>query len=483
VSRRHTSWTVLVSIPQNDSWKHLLDGVSRRYGLSSWRLPTLSFALLTAYLGTFYLIRGMRGVLLSTALLAGTAVAAVCFAHPFPTLLAALFLNLSSLDRFLPGPVSNGLLALVMARIFFDSLGGRRLDLGTAGFRISMAVLFAICLTSLLFARRLDYAMVEIKLMAIGLAYLVGISSLADRPARILRLLQAALLGYLIAIALVARVLIATGGLAMLGTRYVPRIATSGWDPNVAAMISVCLLPFAVFLIARARAWGRVVWLVVAVVLGLSVVMSASRMGMGMLGIALLLLTFHYRKLALLVVAGGITVAALLPPEYWTRFISLGQLGGIVVDRSLQLREHALESAWALFREHPFTGIGLGNVHAETGRYMSIPKVAHNTYVGLLAMLGVFGFLAYASWFGSGVLMALRSLRLSRIDSQPVAHRLTWMILISFAGVLLAFTALDLAFHLMVWLLLALSNVMRQCAERGVTWNADPAPPTSASAE
>jgi hypothetical protein len=475
---------VLVSIPQSDSWKHLLDEVSRRYGQSSWRLPVLGFSLLAAYLGTFYLVRGMRGVLLSLVLLGGIAVAGLCFANPYPTLLVALFLNLSSLDRFLPGPVSNGLLALVLARVFFEILGGRRLDLGTAAFRVSLALVFAVCLTSLLFARRLDYAMVEVQLMFVGLAYLVSISFFVDRPQRIVHVLMAALVGYLIAIALVARVLIATGGLAMLGTRYVPRIGTSGWDPNVAAMISVCLFPFAVFLIARSQRLGRLFWLIVALVLGLSVVMSASRMGMGLLGVVLFLLTFHYRKLALLAVAGGITVVALLPQEYWVRFVSLGQLGGIVVDRSLQLRQHALESAWQLFKEHPFTGIGLGNVHAETGRYMSVPKMAHNTYVGLLAMLGIFGFLLYFVWFGSGIRMALRSLRLSRIERRRTPQRLTWMILISFVGLLLAFTTLDLAFHLMVWLLMALSNVMRQCAERGASWDPDlPAGSTSVSAE
>ena len=120
------------------------------------------------------------------------------------------------------------------------------------------------------------------------------------------------------------------------------------------------------------------------------------------------LLTFHYRKLALLAVAAAITVAVLLPQEYWVRFVSLGQLGGIVVDRSLQLRQHALETAWELFKTHPFTGVGLGNVHAESGRYMSMPKVAHNTYVALLASIGVFGF---------------RKSRSEHCDCQPVQRR------------------------------------------------------------
>jgi len=469
-----------LSIPQTDPWKHRLDQVSRRYASSSWRLPVLSFGLLAVYFGSFYLLRGPRGVLVSVVLLASAAVASVCFTFPFPTLLVSLFLNMSSLDRFLPGPVSSGLLALVLARVLFELLGGRRIDLGTAAFRVSMAVLFGICLTSLLFARRMDYALVEIRLLGFGLMNLVCLVALVDRPRRLLQVLQATILGYVVAIALVARILVATGGLAMLGTRYVPRIATSGWDANVAAMMSVCLLPFVVFLISRSGGLLRVLWLTVSLVLGLSVVMSASRMGMGVLGISLFLMTFHYRRLALLAVAAGIAVATLLPQEYWVRFVSLGQLGGIVVDRSLQLREHALEAAWEIFKAHPFTGIGLGNVHAESGRYMSMPKMAHNTYVGLLATLGLFGFLAYAAWFGSGVRMAMRALRLSRIERQRTPQTLTWMILISYACMLLAFTTLDLAFHSMVWLLMALSIIMRHHAEHGIVWETRT---TSTSAE
>lgn len=463
-----------MSIPQTDGWKHTLDLFSRRYSTSPWRLPLIGMTLAAAYFGTFYAIRGGRGLLLSAGLLAGVAAFVVCFANPFPTLLVALFLGLSTLDSYLPGPVSNGLLAIVLCRVVFDLLGGKRIDLGTAAFRIALTVTILICISSLLFARRMDYAFVELQLLFIGLTYLVCISYLVDRPSRIMNLLQAALIGFVVSIAFVSRQLITTGGLAMLGTRYAPRLSAGGFDPNVASMMSVCLFPFAVFLVARSRGFSRGLWLTLTLVLGLAVVMSASRMGMGVFGLVVFLLTFHYRKLALLAVAAAISVAAFLPQEYWTRFISLGQLGGIVVDRSLQLRQHALETAWELFKTHPFTGIGLGNVHAESGRYMSVPKVAHNTYIGLLASLGLFGFLAYATWFGSGVGMALRSLRLARIEKRRAAKTMTWMILVSSMALLVAFMTLDLAFHFMVWLLLALANVMRQLTEKGTSWDEVP---------
>ena len=467
-------WTVQLSIPQTDGWKHTLDQLSRRYANSSWRLPVISLSLALVYFGTFYMVRGLRGLLLSAGLLGGIGVFVLCFANPLPTLFAALFLGLSTLDVYLPGPVSSGLLAIVLARVLFDLLGGHRLDLGTAVFRSSLAILITICISSLFFVRRMDYAFVELQLLFIGLTYLVCISYLIDRPARILMLLKTAIFGYVVSFAFISQEMIMAGGLAMLGTRYAPRLSAGGFDPNIASMMSVCLFPFAVFLVAESRRFMRVFWLAVTLILGLAVVMSASRMGMGILGIVLFLLTFHYRKLALLAVAAAISVAAFLPQEYWTRFVSLGQLGGIVVDRSLQLRQHALETAWDLFTSHPFTGIGIGNVHAESGRYMSVPKVAHNTYIGTLASLGIFGFLAYAAWFGSGVTMAMRSLRLARIEKRDTPKTLTWMLLVSFLALLIAFTTLDLAFHLMVWLLIALANVMRHTAEKGTPWNEVP---------
>jgi len=465
-----------VSISQTDAWKHALGQISRQLSGSVWRLPLLGFGLLTLYLGTFYLIRGMRGVMLAAAMMIGAAGFAVCFAHPFPTLLGVLFLSFSSLDWILPGPVTLGLLTIVLARVLFDLLGNRRLDLGTAGFRAALVILLAICLTSLLFARRLDYAYVEVELLIQGVIYLVCISHLVDRPSRVLLLIKAVILGFTVAILLASKELVVSGGLALLGTRYVPRIGTGGWDANVGAMISVCLIPFVAFIISRERRYTRLLWFIISILLSAAVVTSASRMGMGVLGVVVLLLTFQFRRLALLAVAAVIFLVAFLPQEYWVRFISLGQLGGIVVDRSLQLRQHALEAAWELFRAHPWTGIGLGNVSVETGRYMSFPKVAHNTYVGTLASLGIFGFLAYVWWFSSGVQMALRAWRLAKLEQRDDERTFTLMILLSMLALLMTFTALDLAFHLMVWLLLALANVMRQILENGVTWDAKPSP-------
>ena len=460
-----------MSIPQTDNWKHTLDLFSRRYSTSSWRLPVISLTLAAAYFGTFYAIRGLRGLLLSAGLLGGVGVFVVCFANPFPTFLVSLLIGHSTLDYYLPGPISNSLLALVLARVLFDLLGGKRVDLGTSAFRIALSVLTLICLSSLLFARRVADASAELELFFIGVTYLICISALVDRPSRISLFLQVLIVSFLISIAFVSKELIITGGLAMLGTRYAPRLSAGGFDPNVASMMSVCLFPFTVFLFTQSHRIKRLVWLVLTLALGLAVVMSASRMGMVVLGMVLFLLTFHYRKLALLAVVAAVLVAAFLPQEYWVRFVSLGQLGGIVVDRSLQLRQHALETAWELFKSHPFTGVGLGCVAAESGRYMSMPKVAHNTYVALLAGLGIFGFLAYFAWFASGVRMAFRALRLTRLEKQGAATSLTWMILVSYAALLVAFLTLDLAFHPMVWFLLALANVMRRHAEAGTPWD------------
>ena len=462
-----------MSAPDTAAWKHWLQQLSRNYSESAWRFPVLGFALLTAYLGPFFLLRGMRGVLLSAGLAFLAIAFSVCFANPFPTLLAALFLSFSSLDWNIPGPVSYGLLSIVLARVLFELLGNKRIDLGSGIFRASLAVLLAVSLTSLLFARRLDYAFVEGEMILQGLAYLICISYLADRPSRVLLLMQAVILGAALAIVLASKELVASGGLALLGTRYAPRVGATGWNANVGAMISICLLPFVAFLVSRARKTMQVFWLLISALLVGSVVLSASRMGVGVLAVVILLLTLRYRKLAILVIIACITLAVFLPPAYWTRFISIGQLGGIVIDESLRLRQHALEATLDLFRSHPWTGIGLGNVYAEMGRYMSSPKVAHNTYAGMLASLGIFGFLAYIFWFGSGIQMALRAWRLSGIGQRDAAKTLTWMILISMLALLMTFTALDLGFHQMVWLLLAFANAMRVIAEKGSTWNGE----------
>jgi O-antigen ligase len=248
------------------------------------------------------------------------------------------------------------------------------------------------------------------------------------------------------------------------------RVSAGGWDANVAAVFGNCMIPIAAFLAFDRRGWRRAGLFVVLLVLVASVILSGSRAGLAVLGAVLVLLLLRgrrYRPLA--VVCAGIVIAVVtfMPERYWMRFLSVAQLGDIVVDRSLQLRQEALETGLVLFRENWLTGVGLGNFLVESTRFMSTPVMAHNAFVEVAVNLGAFGLLAYVIWLASGVGMVARATRLYRIahdDSHAEMARVIGLGVLFFCvGAL----TLSIPFYPILWLLLALANGCRVASERG----------------
>jgi len=160
-----------------------------------------------------------------------------------------------------------------------------------------------------------------------------------------------------------------------------------------------------------------------------------------------------------------VSVLSSLPQKYWVRFTDLGQLGGILIDRSLRLRQHALEAGWEIFREHPWLGVGLGNFSSETPRYMSVPLWAHNTYLDVAATLGIFGFLAFVAWQASGLAMVRRAHRLWRIAARLGDQSMAFSVGYSLVLLYIAALTLDLAFHPYLWIFMGMANASRLVAE------------------
>ena len=440
-----------------------------RYARSGWRLPVLVVLALGLPLGTLYLLRGMQGLILGTGGLAAAVIFLVGFARPFATLVLSIYVFGSGIDAMIPGPAGFALLLVVTARALFDLLGGQSISWGTPVFKVSLAILLAIALTSLMMARSLALAWGRMEHILWGMLFFVGITAFATRTSRIRTLLLILSLAFATSILIrLMQFLRSAGAIFLLYPTGENRFGVG--DPNFTAVLGSALLVTLTPVLAKCSAWQKLALVPVVLLHLVAVVLSASRMGMVLLALVTLLLLVQAPR-ARGYVLGGLLVVGIvlfnLPRKYWLRFTDLQQVGGIVVERSLQLRMHALEAGWDIFRRHPLLGIGLGNFPAESPRYMSVPLWAHNTYLDVAVTLGIFGLVAFLVWLVSGVEMVSRAARLWRIAGRGADRAMAVSIGLSFGLICVAALTLDLAFHPIMWTLLGLANATRLSAEAG----------------
>jgi putative inorganic carbon (hco3(-)) transporter len=391
------------------------------------------------------------------------------YSNPFPALMVALFVGFSGLDLYVPGPAWAALLLLALVRIGVDAVQGKPFDWGCTSFRIGLAVLLVAALTSLTVARSTLGIMTELRNIGLGLGLYVAISQLADRPSRLVTAFAVLALALGVASLLPLRGMLATGGVGSLGLALLGRVGGEGSDPNIHAGEVNSVLPLLVVGIGRLHGWRR--WVLVALVpvfVG-SVILSQSRAGVAVLALVLLLLVVRasrrVRIVALLgvLVLGGVVLA--LPTGYWVRFVSIGQLQqGIVVDRSLLLRQHVLHAGWDIFRHHPWLGVGLGSFPTYAPRYMLGAFKAHNSYLEVAAELGVLGIAAYLVWTGSAIAMAWGAARRWRAAGARADQTIAEGLVIGLLAFYITALTLSIEYSLVLWTLIGLANGARRCA-------------------
>ncbi|MGF6589975.1 O-antigen ligase family protein [Pseudomonas sp. 2835] len=284
--------------------------------------------------------------------------------------------------------------------------------------------------------------------------------------------------------------------MAMVSAKYQDEGRAAGLleDPNLFAMLIAIAVPMALWLVFNSpRKLHKLFWIACCILLLAGMTKTNSRSGLVVLLISLGIVLVHYRTqvahlrprhlgFAMLGLAILLpTMVALMPESYVARIQSLALLKSGVnafKDDSLGRRSSYIVVGSKMIREHPVLGTGPGTfpLHYATTGYAKafsanrkvgdLYRRAHNTYLEIFSEVGVPAGILFVSM----VLLALynvwyaRRLWLRQGD-QYRADLLTHLCM-SMLAISLFLMFLSAPNHKYLWIMLALSSVLRVDAEQ-----------------
>jgi O-antigen ligase len=284
--------------------------------------------------------------------------------------------------------------------------------------------------------------------------------------------------------------------MAMFSTKYQDEGRAAGLlsDPNVFAMLIAIAVPMALWLVLNSpNRLQRLFWIACCLLLLAGMTKTNSRSGLVVLLISLGIVLVHYREqvarlrprhlgFAMLGLAILLPAAvAVMPDTYIARIQSLTYLKSGVnafKDDSLGRRSSYIVVGSKMIRENPLLGSGPGTfpLHYATTGYAKafsanrkvgdLYRRAHNTYLEIFSEVGVPAGLLFTAM----VILALYNLWYARRlwlqqGNHKQADMLTHLCMSMLAiGLFLMF--LSAPNHKYLWIMLALSSVLRLEAER-----------------
>jgi putative inorganic carbon (HCO3(-)) transporter len=261
------------------------------------------------------------------------------------------------------------------------------------------------------------------------------------------------------------------------------RLSGGVGDPNELALLLVPGLALAFFSLPSARGHlERSFLLVAAAAIAFGIFESGSRGGLVALLVAL---------------AAGLVVGGRLR---WHVVASACALGAIavsyfVVAASPQVKERVLHftsgggtgrtDIWAVAesvaRDHPLLGIGAGNFPVVEPSYaartqnvpavtlvVDRPHVVHNSYLELLAELGIPGLLCFLGLVATSVTLGWRAVRRFAAAGEDELELLARGVLVALCGILVAAIFLSAEYEKQLWLLLGFTVPLARIAQERV---------------
>ena len=302
---------------------------------------------------------------------------------------------------------------------------------------------------------------------------------------------------------LVAISVAATCAMAMFSAKYQDDGRASGMlnDPNDFALMIAFAVPMALLLVVRSpNRLHRLFWGGCTLLLLGGMTKTESRSGLVVLLLSLLIGAWHYRAqlphirprylgFAMLGLAIVISLGLYaMPAGYVERIQSLSILssGAKSQDPSLGRRASYIVVGSAMIAENPLLGTGPGTfplhyattgyakTFAMTGKTDDLYRRAHNTYLEIFSELGIPAGLMFVGMLALGLYNLIRARRAWLL--RGIGHQADLMthLSMSFLSLTLFLMFLSAPNHKYLWIMLALTSVLRTKAEE--------APPTEVRA-
>lgn len=167
-------------------------------------------------------------------------------------------------------------------------------------------------------------------------------------------------------------------------------------NPNVLAITLLQCLPFIYYKIAYngffAQKLKNGIWAAAILLIVFIVIVTGSRGGFLVLAGLAFFISYRspYRKLAMLSgIILGIVMWSMMDPEYQHRFETITQMGES--DTSAENRILGLEHGFAMLKEHPILGVGIGCYPVARWHMFHTSLWAHNLPGQLMGDLGILG--------------------------------------------------------------------------------------------
>lgn len=285
-----------------------------------------------------------------------------------------------------------------------------------------------------------------------------------------------------------------TCAMAMFSAKYQAQGRASGLleDPNNFALMIAFATPMALILVVRSPNWlHRLFWAMCGLVLLGGMTKTESRSGLVVLFLSLMIGAWHYRAqiprirprhLGFAMLGAAIVIPLALyamPAGYIARIQSLSILsaGSKSQDQSLGRRASYIVVGSKMISEDPLLGAGPGTFplhyattgYAKTfsynGKVEDMYRRAHNTYLEIFSEIGVPAGLLFVGMLGLGLynLTRARKAWMQRRNWHQ-ADMMTHLGM-SFLAVTLFLVFLSAPNHKLLWIMLALTSVLRTKAE------------------
>jgi O-antigen ligase len=257
------------------------------------------------------------------------------------------------------------------------------------------------------------------------------------------------------------------------------RLAGSVGDPNILAAMLVPALVFAVFALGwteePAKRWllgGGIVLFTIALYL------TQSRGGLVALAAAFAAAALFGGPVRRYVVPTA-TVVVCVGLVYYAAFASSYAVERLTNPGRGTGRADLWSVATEVIADHPLVGVGAGNFPVVAPQYaaesvnlpavhqvVDTPKVAHNTYLGVFADLGVVGLVGFLLVVLGALTLTVRATRTFARAGDRELELQSRAVLVALVGILTAFVFLSGQYEKQLWLLIGLGIALHALARR-----------------